>query len=61
MREYRCTGCGVVNRAINDLTGLRHTQTGRKPTECEGHYEPAEEVTRSTATPATADRTATAS
>jgi hypothetical protein len=60
VREYRCTGCGVTNRAINDLTGLRHTQTGRKPSDCKGHYEPAQEVTPATATPVAAARTATA-
>jgi hypothetical protein len=60
VREYRCTGCGVVNRAINDLTGLRHTQTGRKPSECEGHYEPSKEVTPAEAPRDTAVRTATA-
>jgi hypothetical protein len=45
VREYRCSGCGVINRAVNDLTGIAHTMTGGKPSGCNGIYQPAEEVT----------------
>jgi hypothetical protein len=31
MQTYRCDGCGMTNRAINDLTGMRHTYRARKP------------------------------
>ena len=40
MSDYRCSGCGVINRAINDLTGIRHTMTGGKPSGCEGSFYP---------------------
>jgi hypothetical protein len=38
MTSYRCDGCGVTNRASNDLSGMAHTTTGGKPSECEGRY-----------------------
>jgi hypothetical protein len=38
VRSYRCSGCGVINRASNDLTGIKHTTTGGKPSGCEGTY-----------------------
>jgi hypothetical protein len=44
MTEYRCSSCGVVNRAINDLTGMAHTRTGGKPSGCQGVYQPAERL-----------------
>jgi hypothetical protein len=40
---YRCSGCGVINRAINDLTGMAHTRTGGKPSGCQGTYRPVAE------------------
>jgi hypothetical protein len=46
--SYRCDGCGVVNRAVNDLSGMAHTRTGGKPSECSGRYQPAERVARHT-------------
>lgn len=33
-------GCGMTNRAINDLTGMRHTHTGRRPSMCSGGWWP---------------------
>jgi hypothetical protein len=44
MRDYRCDGCGVLNRACNDLTGMRHTVTARRPSRCGGRYQPAEQA-----------------
>lgn len=38
MDAYRCDGCGVINHAINDLTGMPHTHTARKPSKCQGRY-----------------------
>jgi hypothetical protein len=38
MNDYRCSGCGVTNRAIHDLAGMRHTTTGHKPSGCTGTY-----------------------
>jgi hypothetical protein len=33
---YRCDGCGQTNTAINDLEGMRHKLTNRKPPPCDG-------------------------
>jgi hypothetical protein len=48
MTSYRCSGCGILNWAINDLSGMAHTRTGGKPSECTGRYQPAETTTRHT-------------
>jgi hypothetical protein len=46
VRTYVCSGCGATNRAINDLTGMAHTQTGRKPSGCDGRWWPADQGRR---------------
>jgi hypothetical protein len=46
VREYRCTGCGVINRAANNLTGMAHTTTGGKPSGCNGTYQLVEQADR---------------
>jgi hypothetical protein len=43
MRTFECSGCGVRNRAINDLSGMAHTRTGGKPSGCTGTYRPVAE------------------
>jgi hypothetical protein len=43
VRTYRCSECGVANRAINDLAGMAHTHTAKRPSGCSGHYVLAEE------------------
>jgi hypothetical protein len=35
---YVCSGCNEKNRAINDVTGRRHTETARKPSGCHGTW-----------------------
>jgi hypothetical protein len=36
--SYRCDGCGVVNRAVNDRSGMAHTRTGGKRSGCDGRW-----------------------
>jgi hypothetical protein len=38
MTVYRCSGCGMENRAINELAGVAHARTGRKPSGCAGRW-----------------------
>jgi hypothetical protein len=40
MRTYICDGCRMRNQAINDLTGMRHTFTARRPSKCGGRWWP---------------------
>jgi hypothetical protein len=36
MKTNRCHSCLITNRGINDLSGVRHTETGGKPSRCPG-------------------------
>jgi hypothetical protein len=38
MSTYRCSECGMENKAINELQGQAHTRTGRKPSGCAGRW-----------------------
>jgi hypothetical protein len=35
---FVCSGCGIENVSANNLNGVRHIQTGGKPSKCDGRY-----------------------